>query len=83
MRLEVEAAIYFGRKKNVRLYFNLNQKSLLYKLFLLSFCATCIEGISDLGQNEDVHFFTIKILPDFTVRRAIFPIHFFKNAKIL
>ena len=79
MRLEVEAAIFFGRKKNVRLYFSLNQKSLLYKLFLLSFCTTCIEGIFDLGQNKDVHLFLwSKFCPILLCSEQLFPYIFSK-----
>ena len=39
----------FDRKKNVRLYFGLNQKFLLYKLCRMIVKTTCIEAIFDLG----------------------------------
>ena len=68
-------------KKNVRLYFSLNQKSLLYKLFLLSFCTTCIEGIFDLGQNKDVHFFYDQNFARFYCAQSNFSHTFFQKCK--
>ena len=47
-------------KKNVRLQFCLNKKSLIYKLWEIPFSTTCISGIFYLGKIEDVHFFYIE-----------------------
>ena len=47
----------FNVKKNVRLQFCLNKKSLIYKLWRMVFLTTCISGIFYLDKIEVVHFF--------------------------
>ena len=63
----------FDRKKNVRLYFGLNQIFLLYKLCRMIVKTTCIEAFFDLGQNKDVHFFygrkKLRLQPPISVRK--------------
>ena len=59
-RVKIEATNNGFLKKNVRLQFCLNKKSLIYKLWETPFSTTCISGIFYLGKNEDVHFFFIE-----------------------
>ena len=47
-------------KKNVRLQFGKNQKLLIYKLFILTFVTSCIEGIFDFSKIEAGYFFLQK-----------------------
>ena len=49
-------------KKKLHLWFGLNQKFLLYKLWGIVFLTTCIERILDLGQIKVVVFFYSKNL---------------------
>ena len=49
--------IIFSVKKKYQPQFLKNQKSLLYKLSVIAIWTTCISGIFDFGQIEDVVFF--------------------------
>ena len=50
-----------GWKKKYRLYFGLNQKEILYKLWRITFVTTCIEGIFDFSKTaDDIYFSGIK-----------------------
>ena len=56
---KVKPKIFFSVKKNTWPQFLKNQKSLLYNLSQISIWTTCISGIFDFCQIEDVHFFYI------------------------
>ena len=47
-----------GWKKKYSLYFGLNQKNLLYKLWRITFVTTCIEGIFDFSKTAGGIYFS-------------------------